>query len=388
MSNASFDPIGFLARIDGKLLKELSEKYSFPFIHDPKKKSGEEAEEFYTAFESLKNDDPRKSGLWSAICDISDISTKQGWECLLETARDKDIVLSEKQINTLTTNQSRAVFFYLKHRDVFESALDETRLDNLSGWSRFPLTSMSKDVLLPRIRTFQDALREYYQKEHKGKNCKVSPIDRGDRICIVAFIEDTYKSDMAFVGEQIHRNKPKKPVLQAFFVFRYKEGVLDVKAKGGKRKCHDLQEIFSEHLLNLPMTFEDDVIAYDFDKFQDLNSITFPTTIEDRIKLVQLRTMRMTHKRFSHQHSVQIGNGNDEYGTEAMKKSLGSIAGNLKKYFISQVTIAVHFKASTETGRERKVTFQLTYPNKHNLKEREQDLKVRELLKQWEIDLL
>lgn len=388
MSNASFDPVGFLARIDGKLLEELSKEYNVPFIHDPKKKSGEEAEQFYATFESLKNDNTQKDKLWSAICDISDMSTNQGWECLLETARDRDIILSENQINALTTNQSRAVFFYLKHKDAFESALDETRLDNLSGWSRFPLTPISKESIFLRIPTFRDALQEYYQKEHKGKNCKVTSIDRGDRICIIAFIEDTYKSDMAFVGKQIHRHKPKKPVLQSFFIFRYEGGVLDVKAKGGKRKRHDLQEIFSEHLLDSLMTFENDIIAYDFDKFQDLNSITFPTTTEDRIKLVQLRAIRMTHKRFSHQHSVQIGNDNDEHGTEAMKKSLGGIAGNLKKYFISQVTIAIHFKAYTETGRERKVTFQLTYPNRHNLKEREQDLKVRELLKRWEIDLL
>lgn len=388
MSNASFDPIGFLARIDGKLLEELSKKYNIPFTHDPQKKSGEEAEQFYAIFESLKNDDERKNNLWSVICDISDISTKQGWECLLETARDKDIFLSESQINTLTTNQSRAVFFYLKHKDIFESALDETRLDNLSGWSRFPLTQKSKDDILPRISTFQNALQEHYQKEHKGKNCKVVPTIRGDRIFLVAFIEDTYKSDMAFVSGEIHRNKPKKPVLESFFVFRYETGVLDIKARGGKRKRHDLQEIFSEYLLDSPMTFESDVIAYDFDKFQNLDSITFPVTTEDRIKLVQLKAMRIMHKSFLYQHTIQIGNNDTKHGAESMKKALGSINERLGRYFISQVTIVVHFGASIETGRERKVTFQLTYPNRHNLKEREQDLKVRELLKRWEIDLL
>lgn len=388
MSNASFDPVGFLARIDWKLLEELSKEYNIPFIHNPKKKSGEEAEQFYTTFESLKSDNTQKDKLWSAVCDISDMSTNQGWECLLETARDRDIILSENQINALTTNQSRAVFFYLKHKDVFENALDETRLDNLSGWSRFPLTPMSRESIFSKIPTFREALQEYYQKEHKGKNCKITPIDRGDRICIVAFIEDTYKSDMAFVGKQIHRHKPKKPVLQSFFVFRYEGGVLDIKAKGGKRKRHDLQEIFSEHLLDSPMTFENDVIAYDFDKFQNLDSITFPITTEDRIKFVQLKAMRIMHKSFLYQHTIQIGNNATEYGAESIKKALGNIAGRLGRYSISQVTIAVHFKVSAETGRERKVTFQLTYPNRHNLKEREQDLKVRELLKRWEIDLL
>lgn len=388
MSNASFDPIGFLARINGKLLEEFSKKYDLPFTHDPKKKSGEEAEQLYATFESLKNDDERKNELWSAICDISDISTKQGRECLLETARDKDIILSENEINSLTTNQSLAVFFYLKHKDIFESALDETRLDNLSGWSRFPLTPMSKGDILSRIPTFREALQKYYQKEHKGKNCKVVPTIREDRIFLVAFIEDTYKSDMAFVSGEIHRNKPKKPVLEAFFVFRHETGVLDIKAKGGKQKRRDLQEIFSEHLLNSPMTFEDTIIAYDFNKFQDLNSITFPTTTEDRVKLVQLKAMRIIHKSYLYQHTIQIGNNATEYGAESIKKALGNIAGRLGRYSISQVTIAVHFKVSAETGRERKVTFQLTYPNRHNLKEREQDLKVRELLKRWEIDLL
>lgn len=386
MASVSSSPIGFFARVDGKLLDEFSKRNELDFSSVSEETTREKARRFLDTLGLLDAEEQPK--IWSKIFEIDDVATKQGCECLLETASDEGEILKQTQIDALTTNQSRSFFFYLYYPEIFESVLNDSRLDNVSGWSRFPLAKKSVQKILKNIPSFQSAIQEYYKKEYKGKNCKIVPSDREDRLFLTAFIEDSFRSDLAFENKDINLRTPKKPVLEAFFVYRFETGVLDIKARGGKEKLKALQEMFSEFLLETPQEFEGDVLAWDFKKFYDLGALTFPTEETDKVQYAQLRGLSLTHRGDYHKHSVQVGSSVPENGTGSLQKALGSIAKRLKEYTINQATLKIQFKPFEGTGRTKKVTVQISYPNRHNLKDRPQDLRVRELLKKWDIDQL
>lgn len=75
MSSGSFNPIGFLARINKKFLEAFAAKHDIPFSANPQEKQGGLAERFYRLFESL--DDNKKELVWSDICDVSDVTLRR-----------------------------------------------------------------------------------------------------------------------------------------------------------------------------------------------------------------------------------------------------------------------------------------------------------------------
>lgn len=385
MAHGSFSPDSFFARADGALLEQFAKKYGIPFTHDDKEPSQKTAERFFHAIESLPEDE--RIEVWGVLFDIDDMATEQAGDYLIEMAVDEGIKISQKEIDSLTTNQSRSLFFYLRYNDLFEASVEDVRIDNLSGWYRFPLVDRPVKDVVAKVSVLERELKKQYQKEYKGKHCKLVHYIRDDRLCITAFIEGMYTNDLAFEGKagQFTRHKARKRVLEAFFVYRYRTGELNVKAKGGKDKVYLLQQLFSEYALGELIVFEDDVVTYDFEKFTRFDELNFEPS--DDVDFVQLKALRLQHKQIKDQFHVQIGN-RMEYGAQSIRETLGALGSHLSEYFVTQATIFVRFKKFQKETRTKKVTFQLTYPNRHNLKERPQDIKVRELLKLWGLDLL
>ena len=351
------------------------------FRPDEGDKPEEVSKKFLDSLERLHPD--RQGKIWTEIYEIDDLASERGCDYLLSRVRDLKLDVSQKQIDSLKNNYERSIFFYLNHPVLFEETAEEYLLDTLSGWRRFRVAKKDRTFFMKNLETFSVAVQEYYQKEYRGKHCKIEVYDKGNRMRFVAFVEDTYTNEMYFEKEGVINGKPTKRVLFAYFQYRPDKGVLDVKAKGGKTKINALRRIFSRYLLAEAGEVEE--VAYELAKFNNLQAMKFDIRPEDGIEKVQLKGLRLISGANKDKFTIDIGNSNG-WGAEPILAVTQRLRLNLPDYLIHQAVIRFEFR-KTGNGRRKKVTARITYPNCCDLKERDIDIKAQELLRRWGIDV-
>lgn len=383
MSTASFDPLHFLAHISPDLLGQYAEHHSIAF-ETAQEEAGEKVAEACIAVVE-KEPEGKQGQFLTDMSDIDEIATGNGCDLLLHKAMAQGGDWDQKEYQTLKNAKERAMYFYLHCYHLFYETFDQYNIENLQGWRGEKVTVKNPKDLIAKIGAFRQGLKTLYAKEYKGKNLKVKHLQRDNAIVFIAYVEDAFVNDLSFEKGDLRPKTPRKPVLRAYFRYRYEEGILEVKAPGGRERIIELQREFVEHLLQeTPMVTEQ--ARYDFERVRDIKALAFPTETRDGVERVTLKGLRLFHNSSRARIIIDLGNATG-HGTAPMIECLDKMHIDLAYYLVTQFKIEVVFKNESGQGRRKKVTVAVTKPNICDLRDRDIDATVRRLLKRWKLDL-
>ena len=381
MAYGIFNPTSFLVRLDPLLLEQYSQERNIKFKAKKKENAQQMAERFNLALEEHEERDE----VWVELRKVEEMANDRGFSYLYENTQAIGKPISKKNMDELKNHHERSLWFLLNHPEVFRDTSEIYELDYITGWRRVQVVGRKKKFVAERTKQFEQALQHYFQKEFRGKRCKVEYYDRGDRIFMGAFVEDLPTNDITFEKNNLNKNKPRKPVFEAYFLYRPKEAILEVKVRGGKKRVQAMQKIFAKEVLDTDIS-PDDELAYDFDKLKDLDRLNFPVEPSDGIESVQLKGLRLYYPGDDIKLSLDVGNDPRDGGVGVIKDLIDELSLTLEDLSVHQAVIKVKFRKRKNEGRQKSVTFRLTQPNACDLRERKQDRKVRKLLKRWKLD--
>lgn len=383
MSTSSSDPISFLMKISPPMLNEYGVAHGISLCL---KENWKNAESYArAALSAIEQESEEKQGVfWMDIDDIESMSTKEACEYLLNRLHEDGKSLNEKTVEGFKCLPQQAMYFYLRHKDLFYETFDSYSIDVKQGWKGRKTVSMPLEKFIENIEDFKKALKSLYKREYKGKKIKIRYDDKGDRVIFTAHIEDVFTTDMAFEKDKevLNNKKPRKPVFPINFLYMPDEGVLQVKSKGGKARVQELQNIFIEHFLKADPEEFANLSRFCFDKVQDIENLTFPVSIQDGIESVTLKGLKIVHRETNTIHSIDITPQEGKVGVQQMQEELEGMNIELEAFEIKKFKVKVVFRPKNKE-RKRQVTVEITDPDGCNLKQRRIDAIVYKLLKKW-----
>lgn len=385
MSVPSDDPIGFLMKISPSMLIEYGKRHDVTLNLNPDLEAGEGcARRVMSQVE--KEDDPSQGAFVTDFDDIDAMAKEEICTRLANNLLSKGDPLSEETVETLKNWTQWAMYFYLNHYELFYEAFDDCALDMKQGWKGRKTVAVPFDDFKKNLNDFKKALREFYSKEYKGKKINVWWRDKKDRVIFTAHVEGTFKTEKEFEkgSEDLKNQKPWKPVFPINFLYRPDEGILEVKAKGGKTRVQELQYLFIEHFLKADPSKFEDMSRFDFEKVQNLATLTFPLAIQDGVENVLLKGIKIRQVETGMILSLDV-NRDAGSGVEPMIEALAERNIDeeaMQTFEIKHYRIRVLFKPPAK-GRQRSVTVTITNPDGCNLKQRDVDMVVYNLLKRW-----
>jgi hypothetical protein len=339
------------------------------------------------ALSLIEQESEEKQGIfWMDIDDIESMSTKEACEYLLNQLHEDGKSLDDETVEGFKCLCQQAMYFYIHHKDLFYETFDSYNIDVKQGWKGRKTDSVPLKDFIANIEDFKRALKSLYKKEYKGKKIKIRYDDKGDRVIFTAHVEDVFKTDTEFEKDKevLNNKKPRKPVFPINFLYMPTEGVLQVKAKGGKTRVQELQNIFIKHFLKAEPEKFADISRFCFDKVQDIKNLTFPVSIQDGVESVALKGLKIAHKESLTVHSIDITPQEGKVGVQQMQEELESMNIQLEEFEIKEFKIKVVFKPPTNNkGRRRRITAKITHPDGCDLKQRQIDAVAYKLLKKW-----
>lgn len=383
MGTASFDYLHFLMKLSPDLLSQYAKHHGVSFKTKIEEGGEKMADEFMLIIQ--KETEDKQAAFWGDAQEIDDIGTENGCDYLITRAVERNFNIDDETYTKLKNSKERSLFFYLNFPELFSETRDVYNLENLQGWRAEKTISKTLELIIPNINDFKEGLKGIYAKEYKAKHLKVKHVSRGDTVTFVAYIEDALTNDLSFSKGDLNSRTPRKPVFMAYFLYRPSEGILEVKAKGGKKRIEQLQKAFIQYMLMEKDPEIKNAVRYNFDKVRDIASLRFPTSTQDLVESATLKGLRIVNHSNKKRISIDIANSRGS-GTEPMSACLNEMAIDLMDYELTQFKIEIIFK-DLGKGKKRKITTTITYPNICDLKERDIDFKVRRLLKKWGLDL-
>lgn len=383
MSTSSFDPVSFLMKISPPMLKEYAKQHKIELeIKDEWKNWEQYAEHVLSLLE--KESEEKQGNFWMDIDDIDSMSTKEACEYLTNKLYEKGEPLDEETVEGFKRLNQRAMYFYLHHKDLFYETFDSYSLDTKQGWKGRKTVSAPLKEFIKNAEDFKRELKKLYKREYKGKKINLRYTDKKDRVIFTAHIQDVFMTDTEFEkeNEKLTNKRPRKPVFPINFLYKPEDGVLEVKAKGGKERVKELQDIFIKYFLKGDPNTNAKMLRFAFDKVQDLSTLAFPVSVEDNVESVILKGLKIVHKETHLTLSIDIIPHAGKVGVQQMQEELDEMGIELEEFEIKKFKIKVVFK-SVNQKRKRTVTTEITYPDGCNLKQRAIDVTVYKLLKKW-----
>ena len=144
-----------------------------------------------------------------------------------------------------------------------------------------------------------------------------------------------------------------------------------------------MEAIFSRLILEEELPAEEPDAPFELNGLRS-RDFDFPTDPDDGILEVRVKSLRLSlvgpgFGRITLESDARTKRG-DIYNL--MDKALNHQRLNSETVHVTQATIQVTFATS---GRPKTITFQISYPDGCNLKDRPEHLKIKEYLKRWGI---
>jgi hypothetical protein len=321
------------------------------------------------------------------------LATEDGLKALLDEGQFHGHDLAP-ELEPFPNYRDKALHVWLHHPRVFRVAGDINHAHSLSQryWSkRGNMPPMQPDVTEEGIARFCDAISAYYRREGRGKNCTIDAYLRLNRFHYFMVYPDDFAD--TYLGHDERGQfvrRPQRPAFEIVFLFDPEACTLELYARGGAEVQKDLQAIFCRTLLGTELPPElPRSHPYELNGLKS-EAFGFATDTADGIEEVRLRKLRLSvlggAKRRITLEADPSGPPTDIY------KMLEDYINreNLPDSLINVTQAQFHFRwHHTGKGRQQTMTFEVSFPNRSNLKsvKREQLRSIGEkYLKRWGID--
>lgn len=309
---------------------------------------------------------------------IHSLASEAGVQALIDEALYfQDNAFIEK-VAAIEGFHAKALWAFNNKSEYWHVATIFLHADNVSAsyWKKrnsLPLADVIEDSAIEKLS--QAISHYFYEKEARGKHCKIETYCRNNKEYFFAYPEDYAQTNNEWISENLE-NRATHPAFEIIFVYCTDEQSLDIYAPRNSKAIPELQKLFAKHILHLDSLpdGEIDKRVYELDTVAE-RDFDFKITIESGIESVVVTHLRLS---FKHQTKKRL---TLEADTKKSPLAVYDLLAELDvpPYYISQIGVKVLFTAN---GGKRKVTrrFNITYPNSCALNYDGNDLKIREML--------
>ncbi len=324
--------------------------------------------------------------------DADDLANEQGIQAIIEEGQFHGLDLAS-ELEEFESSRDKAMWVALHHPRVFEVAGIINRAHTLPQryWRRRnAMPPEQPNVTQEAINRFANAIGAYYrQTQGRGHRCTADAYLRVNKYHYFFVHPDDYAD--TYLGhdeEGQFVRRPQKPAFEVVFILDPEDGTLDIFARGGKDVHEALQTIFCRNVLGQELPPEKPhEHPYELNGLKS-RDFGFATDPSDGIEQVRVRKLRFSvlgsKQRITLEADPDAGL-NDIY--DMMEECLNR--KNLPDTLVNMTQATINFKfVPTGGGRQKTLTFDISFPNSSNLKSKREDLRVvaEKYLKLWGID--
>jgi hypothetical protein len=390
---SSFDPKRVLRQVSNSLLDDLFQTHGHE-VELPWDELGQtQVDPIFDAWQALPDAD--RCAIEIVLQEVNEMATEDGVRAIIEEAIRQDNGELIDDLEGYASRYDKAVWTYIKARDVWEVAVRFARADSLSRgryWiKRVDIPAKEPDVRPEKIEELQAGLSAFFlNTQARGRICRIEHYVRASGVdYFFAYLDDYADTYVNFDDHGEFVRTPERRAFEVVFVYNRHDGALEMYARGGKRVNGPLQEIFCRVILGEELGPEDrDSHPYELNVLLNRH-VEFPTDPEDGIASVRVRKLRLTIKgmprrRITLEADPDAG-PDDIY--EMMEKYLDESRLPTAVLNVTQVGFKFAF-APREGERQSSLSFEVSHPNSSNLKSKPERLREigEKYLRRWEID--
>lgn len=293
------------------------------------------------------------------------------------------------QLQAMANDCERAMLALIEDRRLIDRALAYNEIDRFSEsrWQRWPVGK--------RLQVTDDqdglvkALRAIFKEQGRGARCHIETFDRRDpeRFCCFAYPEDYPKTDLGYDDKNRFSRQTRRTATEIIFVYRREDGVLEMVGKGDKKQKEKIAEAFCTTMLGLKALPDPRANPpYDLAVLKR-RDFSFKTDPADNVESVEVRLLRFDLPGKGDRRLVLSARPTPEVPDvlhALVEEAIDKTKFPLSELHVSQAKLSMRFRG--QDGRRGKtLTFEVTYPDRCNLKDNGYDAVAKRYLTKWGI---
>ncbi|MCX5643217.1 MAG: hypothetical protein NTZ17_00810 [Phycisphaerae bacterium] len=375
----------FLRQTPNKILKEYFTRKGLLAGVDFDSLRPTEIEPIVEALDQLG--DKQRTDVEAEFAQVYEMACSLGVQVLIEEAGSVYHKLDwAETFEPMENPYEKALFAFMNDRNVFEIASDLAYMDRIGAWKqRYVGEGLTPAVEEKDKKNLADAVCAFYEKQGRGRHCKVDNYrrEKPERHCYFAYPEDHATTEMGYDDKGEFYRWPIKPAFEVIFVYQPQNGFLYVRAKGKGEDIERLQEIFCQTILALDRLPDKKAKHFDLEPLKN-REIRFPTDPADGVESVCVRLLRLDVP----------GTGNRRVTFEASSRNDGKAIYKLIDRVLAKQSLPLddvivakaklQFKFSGKDGKRGKsLTFEISIPDRCTLKDDPVDQIAKKYVQQW-----
>lgn len=319
---------------------------------------------------------------------VTELATDGGSRLIFEEANFWNRPWAPR-LQAMANDCERAMLALIEDRRLIDRALAYNEIDRFgeSRWQRWPVgkrlqVTDDQDGLLK-------ALRAIFREQGRGARCHIETFDRRDpeRFCCFAYPEDYPKTDLGYDDKNRFSRQTRRTATEIIFVYRREDGVLEVVGKGDKKQKEKIAEAFCTTMLGLRALPDPRANPpYDLAVLKR-RDFSFKTDPADNIESVEVRLLRFDLPGKGYRRLVLSARPTPEVPDvlhALVEEAIDKAKFPLSELHVSQAKLSMRFRG--QDGRRGKtLTFEVTYPDRCNLKDNGYDAVAKRYLTKWGI---
>lgn len=392
----TFDPKYVLRQTSNHLLRDLFEAHNLDLELDTPWDDLRETDvtAIFEAWQALPEAACRAIEI--VLREVADMAIGDGGiRAIVEEANRQGATELLEELDEYESRHDKALWTYIRARDVWELAVLFARADSLSRgryWiKRCDIPAMEPNTEDDAIEELASAMSGFFrEKQSRGRYCQ---IEHYTRSCgshyFFAYLDDYADTYVTLGTEGGFDRRPERRAFEIVFVYDPGHGTLEMYARGGKKVYVPLQELFCRIILGTEIGPEDrDSHPYELNGLIH-RGFEFPTDPNDGITSVRVRKLRLSVIGQPRRRMTLEGDPNagldDVY--DMVDNYLNQQRSPASLYNVTQVGLQFTFDESNG-NLPRSMSFEVSHPNSSNLKSKPEAARLlaEKYLREWGID--
>jgi hypothetical protein len=335
--------------------------------------------------ESLPPD--KRDEIEGALRSAAELASDRGMESLIEACSICGESSLAEQLPDYLSVWGRAMFMWLRHRTVFDTAQIIFQVDHMAWWrKRSDLPRNLPDCSPAAISQLQGDISALLKAQGRGKDCTVELFRRGEVDYFCAFPDDFVQN--VLVHDEDHMLSPAtfRRTLQIVFAYDRRDGSLETCAKLAKPIKEQLEVVFAKAILHWDLDAYDSDAAYELDQLKDA-WFDLATDPADQLQ-VRIRKLRLSGKHCGRRVLIEVDDSDPtDHIHKAIEECVDLKSSPLSEWHATLATFCFEFlpKHGRKPGRQ---SFDVGYPRSCSLRNARPERVeiIQKYLKRWKID--
>lgn len=341
------------------------------------------------AIEALTRPEQRK--VESDFTLVTEMATEGGSVLIREEAAQRCAPWADR-LDAMKNDYERAFLVLLEDPCLLGLLADYGEMDRFAS-ARWVRRCVGANLPVARgegaVGQFSADLRALYRQQGRGRLCHVDVHERGSprRICYFAHPEDYPKTDLGYGDDNTFARQTRRTALETIFVYRPDDGVLEMVAPGSAAHKDALARAFCTRILGLGSVPQADARKpYNLEVLKDV-SFGFDTDPRDNIERVEIRQLRIDVPGRDLPRiivSARPAPERPQVVQELLRNAINQSRYPLDALEVTQAKLAFRFRG-LNGRRPKTLVFEVTAPDRCNLKDTGHDAVAKKYLTNWGI---